>query len=119
MPQVLLVGKQWKTRALIRAQLIEEGLEVEAYETVRDALECLKTSTQLPALLIADLSESDDPSADLDQLEKWAKRVPLWIMASSSTIVSPGLRGRGFEAVLFRPLDVGKLVDQIKQRLRG
>jgi CheY-like chemotaxis protein len=119
MPQVLLVGKQWKARALIRAQLIEEGLDVEAYQTVRDALERLKTSTQRPPLLIADLSESDDPSADLDQLAKWAKRVPLWILASPSTIVSQGLQGRGFEAILFRPLDVGKLVDQIKQRLRG
>ena len=38
MTQVLLAGKDWQARALVRAQLIEEGLDVEADETIREAL---------------------------------------------------------------------------------
>jgi len=31
--------------------------------------------------------------------------------------VEKSLRGHGFEMILLRPVDVGELVDQIKQRL--
>ena len=119
MTQVLLMGKDWQARAPLRAQLIEEGLEVEAHETASAALESLAASDLLPGLLIADLSRSDDPAAEVDQLTRWAKQVPIWIIASRSMIVDQGLKGRGFEVVLFRPVDVGELVDQVKRRLVG
>ncbi|PYV11354.1 MAG: hypothetical protein DMG23_04550 [Acidobacteria bacterium] len=76
---VLLVGKEWKARVLLRAQLIEEGLEVEAHESVRSALESL--------------------------------------VAGLNLITSKILRGREFELILTRPVDVGELVAQIKQRV--
>lgn len=117
MTQILLAGKDWQARALLRAQLIEEGLDVEAHETVRGAVESLEASNLLPGLLVADLSASDDPSADIDQLEHWTRQVPIWIIAGRSTIVDKGLKGRGFELILFRPVDTGELVDQIKRRL--
>lgn len=117
MTQVVLIGKDWKARALLRAQLIEEGLNVEAYETVNGALESLEGSALLPGLLLADLSASEHPSADIDQLASWTKQVPIWIIASRSVITEGGLQGRGFEVILFRPVDVGELVGQIKQRL--
>ncbi len=56
MNRVLLVGKDWQARALLRAQLIEEGLKVEAHETVQEAVESLEMSPLLPGLLVADLS---------------------------------------------------------------
>jgi CheY-like chemotaxis protein len=115
--QVLLAGKDWQSRALLRAQLIEEGASVEAYETVEEALAQLEWSFPLPALLIADISASDHPSADIESLTIWARRIPIWIIASHTSSVKGGLEGRGFEAVLFRPVDMGRLVQQIQQRL--
>jgi len=115
--QVLLAGKDWQSRALLRAQLIEEGASVEAYETVEEALAQLEWSFPLPALLIADISASDHPSADIKSLAIWAKRIPIWIIASHTLSVKGGLEGRGFETLLFRPVDMGKLVQQIQQRL--
>ncbi len=117
MAEVVLAGKEWKARALLRAQLIEEGLDVEAHESVGAALESLEPSPILPGLLIADLASSDDPSADVDQLASWTGQIPIWIIASRAMIVEKSLKGRGFEMVLFRPLDLHELVDQIKQRL--
>ena len=117
MAQVLLAGKDWQARALLRAQLIEEGFSVEAYETVDDALAQLEWSFPLPALLIADISTSDNPAVDAERLSTWAKRIPIWIIASRTLSVKGGLEGRGFETILFRPVDMGKLVEQIQQRL--
>src|SRR5271157_1485571 len=66
--QVLLAGKDWQARALLRAQLIEEGVSVEAYETVDEALAQLEWCFPLPALLIADISTSDGPTTDVEHL---------------------------------------------------
>ena len=117
MVQILLVGEDWKTRALLRAQLIEEGLDVEAHESVGAALRDSEDTALLPWLLVADLSASGDPAAELDQLARWSRRIPVWVIASRSVTDEKSLQGRGFEAVLFRPVDLGKLVEQIKQRL--
>ena len=114
---VLLVGKEWKARALLRSQLIEEGMEVEAHESVRSALESLEAGPAMPSLLVADLAESDDPSADTEQLARWTARVPIWVIAGLNLITSKILRGREFELILTRPVDVGELVAQIKQRV--
>jgi DNA-binding response OmpR family regulator len=113
-PEVLLIGRDWKTRALLRAQLLEEGVDVEAYETFADALEVLLLG---PRLIVADLSASENASEELEQLATRSKRVPIWILSSRSLTPDAGLETRGFERVLFRPLQLGDLVSQIKRRL--
>jgi len=115
--QILIAGRDWQARALLRAQLLEEGFEVEAYETVPDALAAQGPGANLPDLLIADISASDDPSADVEALSAWSRKLPIWIIASRTFIVEKGLRGHGFEMILLRPVDVGEVVDQIKRRL--
>ncbi len=117
MSHVFIAGKDWQARALLRAQLLEEGFEVEAHETVLEALAALETAPSPPDLFIADISQSDDPSADVEGLRAWSRKLPIWIIASRTFIVEKGLRGHGFEVTLLRPVDVSELVDQIKQRL--
>jgi len=115
--QILLVGEDWRTRALLRAQLIEEGLDVEAHESVGAALGDSEDASLLPLLLVADVSASGDPAGEINQLARWSKRIPVWVIASRSVIDEKGLEGQGFEAIFFRPVDLGKLVNQIKQRV--
>jgi len=115
--QILIAGKDWQSRALLRAQLLDEGFEVEAHETITDALGALEPGAKPPDLFIADISASDDPSADVEALSAWTRKVPIWIIASRTYIVEKGLRGHGFEMILLRPVDMNELVDQIKQRL--
>jgi CheY-like chemotaxis protein len=115
MPQLVLVGRNWTSRTLLRAQLLEEGVDVKAYESIDDALQALVPS--LPTLLVADLTASNDPEADIHHLASYAKRVPTWIIASRSSGTAADVEGRGFERIFFRPVDVGKLVSLIKQRL--
>ena len=70
MAQILLVGEDWRTRALLRAQLIEEGLDVEAHESVGAALGDSEDASLLPLLLVADVSASGNPARELDQLAR-------------------------------------------------
>ena len=115
MARLVLVGRDWSTRALLRAQFLEEGVEVEAYESLQDALQTFVPP--LPALLVADLTASNDPEVDIRDLASWVKRVPTWLIASRSSGVAAELEGRGFERIFFRPVDVGELVSFVKQRL--
>lgn len=117
MTRVLLAGKDWQARALLRAQLIEEGVDVVAHETVSDALASLEPIPSPPPLLVVDLFGSDDPAQDAEILAQWTRAVPVWIIASHSMIVEKYLKGRGFEMILFRPVDVGELIGQIKRRV--
>ena len=119
MNRVILAGKDWTARALLRAQLIEEGFDVEAYEDVEAVVHCLWASREMPPLLIADLFESKKPAEDIATLSHWAKLLPIWLLAINSTVGAATLESRGFERVFFRPLDVGKLVQEIKERLAG
>jgi len=119
MSQIVIAGKDWQSRALLRAQLLDEGFDVEAHETIPEALVTLEPGTGLPDLFIADISASDDPSADVEALSAWSRKVPIWIIASRAYIIEKGLKGHGFEMILLRPVDVNELVDQIKQRLEG
>ena len=117
MSQILMAGKDWQARALLRAQLLEEGFDVEAHETVNEAVASLESAPSPPDLFLADVSQSDDPSADVEALAAWSRKVPIWIIASRAFIIEKGLRGHGFEMILLRPVDVGELVEQVKQRL--
>lgn len=117
--QVILLGKDWKSRALLRAQLIEDGIEVKAFDAVADAIEAAAGDRGPAPLLIADLAGSDDPTLEAAQLAYWSRRIPIWIIASRSTTDAGDLEQRGFEAVLFRPVDVGELVERIKQRVKA
>lgn len=116
MNRILVAGKDWRSRALLRAQLLEEGFEVEACETIPSAVGTLETDVRLPELLIADISASNNPSGDVEALGAWSRKIPIWIIASRIYIVEKGLRGHGFQMILMRPVDVGELVDQVLQK---
>lgn len=115
---VALVGKDWSTRALLRAELLEEGVEVEAHETVGEAMRTLETPQRFPALIIADLTASDDPEGDADGLAAFARQLPTWVIATRTMTLPKGLKDRGFEMILLKPLDASELVEQIKRRLK-
>ena len=119
MPCILIAGKHWTARALLRAQLIEEGFEVEAYEDVQSLDNRLRMISELPQLLIADLFESENLPEDIATLSHWAKLVSIWIMAGHGAVdsVAEAMKELGVERVLFRPVDMGKLVQEIKERL--
>ena len=113
----MLVSRDWQTRALLRAQLLEEGCSVRAYESLSDAIPAFERAPFRPSLLVVELSGDEPPSA-IEQLSTLAARLPVWVLASHSDVGEAALKGRGFETVLFRPIDISDLVKRVKHRLR-
>jgi DNA-binding response OmpR family regulator len=119
MAQILIAGKDWTARALLRAQLIEEGFDVEAYEDVTEVADRLWGSAEMPALLIVDIFGNTNSAEDIATLSPWAKQLPIWMLVGKGTTGASELAGQGFERVLFRPINVGTLVQEVKERLAG
>ena len=117
MTRVLLAGQDWQARALLRAQLLEEGVDVEAFEIASEAINTV--GDVLPGLLIADISSSDQPNAEIELLAQWADQFPIWIIAAHSIISAEKLKGRGFEMIFFKPVDVGEFVKQVAKRVEN
>jgi CheY-like chemotaxis protein len=117
MPRVLLVGRDWRSRALLRAQLLEDGIDVEAYETSRDALNTVTDLRDLPKLLVADLHLNPRPEAEIDLLTKWARSIPVWVVTGHTLRIDRDLKAAGFERVFQRPVEIKQLVAEIKQRV--
>ena len=117
MPRIFLIGKDWSSRALLRAQLLEEGIEVEAHETSQDALNTVTALTDLPKLMVADLQGSANPEGEVDLLSKWGPLIPIWLIISRAIRVDRKLDVAGIERVIPRPLDIKQFVEEIKQRV--
>ncbi len=116
-PRIILVSRDWRLRVLLRAQLLEEGLEVEAFEDCRAALASLGEGEPFPNLLIADLSSSDNPAREADLLFYWVDQFPTWVISSYALAVDSNLSARGFDRVLSRPIGLGDLVKEIRLRV--
>ena len=116
MTGVVLVSRDWQFRALLRAQLIEEGWSVRAFESIRDLEKEPRGGAFTAGLIIADLSGGEE-AGELEQLSAWTRRVPVWVLATRSLGAASALDDRGFETVVFRPVGITELVERIKQRL--
>jgi CheY-like chemotaxis protein len=118
MPRVILTGKDWKERALLRAQLLHEGIDVEAWESAHDALEGRRFPVGLPELLVADLGPSERPAEELALLSTWAKKIPVWIILSRMHSPAERTPESGIERIILRPVDLSALVQEIMERVK-
>jgi DNA-binding NtrC family response regulator len=117
MARIFLVSRDWHLRALLRAQLLEEGLEVKAFEESGSALAGLETAEEFPTLLVADLSSADNPEREAELLSYWANQFPIWVISSHMLAGDADLTGPGFERILSRPIDLGEFVEDVKHRV--
>ena len=112
---VVLLAADWKTRAPLRAQLIEEGFEVVANDEWKDARQYLRLGTK-PSLVVVDLqglSEADTVLRDLKELMK-PDRVLVITAIGTESIES--VQGLGF-SVAARPVSIGDLVASVRALL--
>ena len=117
---LLLVSGDWRTRALLRAQLIEEGYPVRAFESLDHAQDELGKGAFKPTLVIAELADGEPAGSDaLARLSAWTRKVPVWVLASRSVDADSALEKCGFEKVIYRPFGIKELVEQIKDRLHS
>jgi DNA-binding response OmpR family regulator len=113
-PDIVLLGVDWRSRALIRAQLIEEGYEVIAVDDWPTARRVLRLS---PAIRVAivDLEGLVDPVSVLREIRLVVDPSRVLVLGGLGTIVPSDIRSLGLHAI-FRPFTIRDVVTEVALR---
>ena len=105
---IVLIGVPWRSRALLRAQLIEEGFEVLATDAWPTARRWLLTGIE-PWLVIVDLQELANPKTVLSELHTLFKPDRVLVLSGAGTVPPTELQRFGFEVVA-RPIAIDAVI---------
>src|SRR5437763_9694143 len=103
-PDIVLLGAEWQPRALIRAQLIEEGFEVVATDTWPMMRRHLRPGSK-PRLAIVDLKSLPNPAAVLNDLRVLMNPDRVLVLTAIGTVESGDVERLGFRPIV-RPVVV-------------
>jgi len=112
-PDIVLLGTEWQPRALIRAQLIEEGFEVVATDTWPMMRRQLRSGSK-PLLAIVDLKSLPDPENVLSALRAVMQPARVLVLAALGTLPVSDIEAFGFRT-LSRPIAVQEIVEAAGQ----
>lgn len=110
MKAIFVVGREWRFRTLLRAQLREQGYDARGFETLAEVAEAL-VSTPAPGLVVFDTTDSD-AAETAAHLREWAERLPVLVIASAQEDVPPGAA-----RVLRRPVSIGQVTELLDELL--
>lgn len=115
-PDVILLGPEWPTRALLRAQFVEEGYEVVATDAWPIPSQYLRPGTK-PGVVIVDLHGLPEPHEVLAELRALIDPDRVLVVTALGTLTGDEIRRLGFHAVS-RPASVGEIVAAAEALLR-
>jgi DNA-binding response OmpR family regulator len=115
--EIVLIAREWKTRALITAQLSEEGYEVMALRTVEEAVVLLDRGMVRPRLIVLDTIGQSLKEAILADLQALTDDVPILVCTGPFDLTQFDFEGAGFTDLLIRPFAVGDVVDAVREIL--
>ena len=107
-PDIVLLATEWRPRALIRAQLIEEGFEVVATNTWV-MMRCHLRPGMKPRLAMVDLLNLPEPANVLDDLRVLMKPERVLVLMAVGTLSAADVERRGFRSAS-RPIVIGDVV---------
>ena len=114
---ILLLGPQWPTRALLRAQILEEGYEVAAADSWPIEGPSAKLLTRA-RIVIVDLQGLPAPRIVLEELHKRIDPARVLVVTASGTLPNEDVRRLGFH-VIPRPASIADIVAAAVARLRN
>jgi DNA-binding NtrC family response regulator len=115
-PDVLVLGSEWPERALLRAQLIEEGYEVVAVDEWPIPRQ-YRPPRMKPHAVVVDLRGLANPRDVLATLPQIVEPDRVVVVTALGTIPADTIRKLGYH-VLTRPARVGDVVNTISRLLR-
>jgi ActR/RegA family two-component response regulator len=116
-PEIVLLGADWHPRALIRAQLIEEGFDVVATDSFSMMRSHLRPGSK-PRLAIVDLKGLPDPADVLSGLRSLMQPSRVLVLTGSGTVRPAEIERLGFRT-LSRPLVIRDVVDAAVEAIRA
>jgi DNA-binding response OmpR family regulator len=115
--EILLIAADWQLRALVRAQLVEEGYEVMALPSLQIGLAHLVRCDGPPCLAIVDTRGAQVQAEQLTDLWRLSGEAPLILCGDAWSRGALTREGLPPAEVLLRPFRVGNLVDQVRRLL--
>lgn len=115
-PDVVLLGTGWWPRALLRAQMIEEGLEVLATDTWT-MMRCYLRPGSKPRLAIVDLQGLPQPDHVLADLTVLMKPSRVMVLMALGTVPRARVEHFGFRIVQ-RPIRIAEVVATAERAIR-
>lgn len=113
MNEIILIAKEWKARALITAQLSEEGYEVMALRTIEEAMMLLSRGMIRPRLIILDTIGQSLKGYILADLHALAGNAPILVCTGPFDLAQFDFEGAGLTNLLVRPFTVGDVVNAV------
>ena len=110
MKTIFVVGREWRFRTLLRAQLREQGYEARGFETLAEAAAAL-VSGPAPAAVVFDTTDSD-PAETATHLRQWAGRLSVVIIAGAQEQIPFGAA-----RMLRRPVSIGQVTEVLEELL--
>jgi hypothetical protein len=114
-PDIVLLGVDWQARALLRAQLIEEGFDVVATDDWAAMRRQLRPGAK-PRQAIVDLKSLPNPRQVLDDLRVLMKPDRVLVIGAIGTGEAQEIAHLRFRAVS-RPIVIDDLVKAIRQAI--
>jgi hypothetical protein len=110
MPTVFIIAHDWPLRAMVRAQLLESGVNAVAMEIAAEAGTRIASGI-LPTIVVLEAGREIDPG-----LDSLARRVPFVVVASGA---EPDVWPAAAARVLHRPVRVAEIVAAVLDLLHG
>jgi DNA-binding response OmpR family regulator len=116
-PDIVLLATEWRPRALLRAQLIEQGFEVVAADTWPLMRQNLRPGMK-PRLALVDLMGLPDPDSVLQDLRLLMKPERVLVLTAMGTTSAANVDHLGFHA-LSRPIAIEQVVRAAADAIRS
>ena len=112
-PDIVFLDADWQSRALIRAQLIEEGFEVVAVDSWTTMRRHLRPGSK-PRLAIVDLRELPEPQDVLRDLRVLMKPERVLVLSAIGTVPREEIEQFGFH-VMPRPFAIEDFIRVVRE----
>ncbi len=115
---VLLIAADWRSRALILAELQEAGYDVMAVPGLRYGLKALLRSRVCPRMILVDVWQDDFATPDrIAELVRVSPDVPVVLVVGTFEREAYAPLTDQLAALLIRPVRIGEVVDRVRALL--
>lgn len=115
MGKIWLIAADWQFRALVRAQLLEEGFKVRAVPSLEIALAYLIRGEEGPCLIILDLQGQDVEAPTVSDLWRLTGEAPLLLCGGALDRAALDQGSLPPARVLLRPFRLRDLVKEVRR----
>lgn len=116
-PDVIVLGPEWPERALLRAELIENGYDVVAIDAW-PIPRAYRRPGMKPRVFIVDLRGLPDPGSVLDELRFVIPPDRVLVVTALGTLTVDQIRHFGYHVVT-RPTSIHEIVEATSRLLRA